>query len=50
MAAMFNTCNTDSRCMSAACSSAQIRPVLDAAIVLVVSICVVCVRIILQAA
>lgn len=48
MAARFESCNHASRCMATACSSARIRPILDAAIILVVSIYVVCVRIMLQ--
>lgn len=35
---------------TAQCSSARILPILDAALILVVSICVVCVRIILPIA
>ena len=48
MDARFACMNTGSRCCAVACSSARIRPVLDAAIILVVSICVICVQIITQ--
>lgn len=37
-----------SRCAAAARSSARIHPVLDAAILLVVSVCVACAQIIVQ--
>ena len=48
MAVWNDRCDTVSRCMSAECSSARIIPVLDAAVVLVVSVCVVVLRIMAQ--
>lgn len=50
MAAQFSICNSMNRCNAVACSSVRIRPLVDAAIILVVSICVACVRILLQMA
>ena len=51
MSAMFSAMNRRaSHCNAAACSSARINPLLDTAILLVVSICVLCVRIIMQSA
>ena len=41
----FATAAASNRCMAAACSSARIRPFLDTVIVLAVSICVVCLRV-----
>lgn len=46
MTARFTCQAPVSRCGAAACSSERIRPVLDAAILLVVSVCVVVLRII----
>lgn len=45
MTAMF--CNEYSNCCSAAaaCSSAFLRPILDTALLLAVSICILCLRI-----
>ncbi|MBQ7002215.1 MAG: hypothetical protein IJN67_14465 [Oscillospiraceae bacterium] len=48
MDARFVRCDSVSRCRTAVCSSARIRPVLDAAILLVVSLCVVILRIMMQ--
>lgn len=45
MAARFASCHTGSRCFAAACSSARITPILDTAVILVVSICILCLRI-----
>ena len=50
MAAKIAFCNTMNRCAAAACSSERIRPLVDAAVVLVVSVCVACLRIILLTA
>ena len=48
MAAMVcSTMNSNCCSSAAACSSARIRPILDTAVCLVVSICVLVVRIIL---
>ena len=48
MTARFASYNSVSSCTAAACSSARICNLLDAAIILVVSICVLWVRIICQ--
>lgn len=50
MTAMHNTYNQSSNCCktAAACSSARILPILDTAVFLAVSICVLCLRIIWQ--
>lgn len=45
MAARSAFCHTGSRCYAAACSSARIIPILDTAAFLVVSICILCLRI-----
>ncbi len=50
MTERFNFHGCVSRCDAAVCSSVRIRPILDAAILLAVSVCVVCLRIILQTA
>ena len=50
MDARFENRNSMDRCMAAACSSARICAGLDATVILVVSICVVCVRIMLTCA
>lgn len=49
MTARFSTAYSSTRCaMAAACSSARINPILDTAMILAVSICVV--RLLLAAA
>lgn len=50
MTARFASFCSSDRCNAVACSSARIRPILDTAILLVVSICVLCLRIIEQIA
>ena len=46
MTAWFGYESVATRCtMAAACSSARIRPIMDTAIALAVSICVVCLRV-----
>ncbi len=48
MTANASTKNQSNRCaMAVACTSARIRPILDTAIILVVSICVLCLRVIM---
>ena len=47
MAARFASSNTGYCSCAAACSSTRIRPILDTAVVLVVSICILSVRILL---
>ena len=48
MDARYNPCNISRNRAAAVCSSVRIRPVLDAAILLVVSVCVVVLRIMMQ--
>ena len=51
MAAMFSAQNQSNRCsMAVACTSAPVYPLLDTAIILVVSICVLCLRVIMPLA
>ena len=48
MTAQFFSQTQSNRCsMAVACTSARIRPILDTAIILVVSICVLCLRVII---
>ena len=48
MTAKFFAQNQSDRCsMAVACTSARIRPILDTAMILVVSICVLCLRVIM---